>query len=131
MFAYTFDQHTSMTWTTFSCFLFEIAIETLPQLFHTASIWLTLFLALQRYLYICKATTAKQICTTGRTLKLIYTIISISVLHFLPKIFDRGYNILEGNKSLFKEGSFNFTFRKLHLHCENLSLGNGNWTDEI
>ena len=106
MFAYTFDNHASMTWTTYSCFLFEISIETLPQLFHTASIWLTLFLALQRYLYICKVAMAKQICTTGLTIKIIFAIIAISILHFLPMIFDGGYNILEGNKCENLMGNF-------------------------
>ena len=97
MIAYTFDQHAIIAWTSYSCFLFEISVETLPQLFHTISIWLTLFLALQRYLYICKVALAKQICTTGLTVKINLALASISVFHSLPRFFEKGYEILEGS----------------------------------
>lgn len=45
-----------MDWGRTSCFLFEMMGETAPQMFHNASIWLTLVLAAQRYIYICQAT---------------------------------------------------------------------------
>ena len=48
--------HQDMDWGRTSCFLFEMFAETLPQMFHNASIYLTLVLALQRYIYICQAT---------------------------------------------------------------------------
>ena len=48
--------HKDMDWGLSSCYLFETLGETAPQMFHNASIWLTLVLATQRYIYICKAT---------------------------------------------------------------------------
>ena len=51
-----FPSHKDMDWGRTSCFLFEMMGETAPQMFHNASIWLTLVLATQRYIYICKAT---------------------------------------------------------------------------
>ena len=48
--------HQDMDWGRSSCFLFELLGETAPQMFHNASIWLTLVLAAQRYIYICQAT---------------------------------------------------------------------------
>ena len=45
-----------MNWGRTSCFLFEMLAETTPQMFHNASIWLTLVLAVQRYIYVCQAT---------------------------------------------------------------------------
>ena len=48
--------HQDMDWGRSSCFLFEMMGETAPQMFHNASIWLTLVLAAQRYIYICQAT---------------------------------------------------------------------------
>ena len=114
MFAYTFENHENMTWTTYSCSLFELSIEMLPQLFHTASIWLTLLLALQRYLYICKVAVAKRMCTTGLTMKIIFGILSVSIVHSLPKILERGYNIVDGNKTV-KGTKFYFDVSEEHL----------------
>ena len=45
-----------MKWSHTSCYLFEMFSETVPQMFHNTSIWLTLALAVQRYLYVCQAT---------------------------------------------------------------------------
>ena len=48
--------HVNMNWSWASCYAFELFVETMPQLFHNASIWCTLVLAVQRYIYICQAT---------------------------------------------------------------------------
>ena len=48
--------HLDMDWGRVSCFLFEMFVETTPQMFHNASIYLTLVLAVQRYIYVCQAT---------------------------------------------------------------------------
>ena len=45
-----------MNWGRITCFLFEMFAETTPQMFHNASIYLTLVLAVQRYIYVCQAT---------------------------------------------------------------------------
>ena len=53
---FIFLSHLDMDWGRTSCFLFEIFAETTPQMFHNASIYLTLVLAVQRYIYVCQAT---------------------------------------------------------------------------
>jgi hypothetical protein len=40
--------------------------EVIPALFHTASIWLTLALAIQRYIYVCHPPLARTWCTMER-----------------------------------------------------------------
>lgn len=40
-----------------------------PTVFHTASIWLTVALAVQRYFYICRPTLAKHWCTVANAVK--------------------------------------------------------------
>ena len=67
IYTYTLHGYTSMEWTSVSCFLFEFFLETTPQLFRTTSIWLTLALAVQRYIYVCHAPQARIICTISKT----------------------------------------------------------------
>ncbi len=42
------------------------------QIFHTASIWLTLALAVQRYIYVCHAPIARAWCTIAKTRYITY-----------------------------------------------------------
>ena len=58
--AFTLQRHASTLWTFLTCSIFEMCTETLPQMFHTASIYLTMALAVQRYLFVCRADLAKR-----------------------------------------------------------------------
>ena len=93
IYTYTLHGYTSMEWTSVSCFLFEFFLETTPQLFRTTSIWLTLALAVQRYIYVCHAPQARIICTISKTKTIIGFIIATSSLYMLPRLFDRVYSI--------------------------------------
>ena len=62
---FTLEHHLQPAWSPISCFLFEFGLETLPQLFHSASNWLTLVLALQRYIFICRPALARSWCTVN------------------------------------------------------------------
>ena len=62
-------------------FIYEMMLETLPQIFHTASIWLTLALAMQRYIYVCHALAARSWCTMIRTRKAVALIYFFAFLH--------------------------------------------------
>ena len=53
------------------CFLYFCFTEHLPTLFHTASIWLTVGLAAQRYYYVCLPVSARRLCTTGSVVRLV------------------------------------------------------------
>ena len=90
------SSHDSMQWTETLCFLYELFVETAPQLFHNASIWLTLILAVQRYIYICQATRARHLCTIPRARKMVAGVLVAVFLHMSPRLFDRVYSIEEG-----------------------------------
>jgi hypothetical protein len=62
-------------------FTYEMMLETLPQIFHTASIWLTLALAMQRYIYVCHALAARSWCTMDRTRRAVALIFLFAFLH--------------------------------------------------
>jgi neuromedin U receptor 1 len=97
IYTYSMDGHTTMKWTKISCYLFEFFIETAPQLFHTLSIWLTLALAFQRYLFVCKAAVAKNMCTIAKTKQIISVLITLSFILTIPRMGDRIYSIENGN----------------------------------
>ena len=99
IYTYTFNGHNSMKWNYISCFMFEFFLETTPQLFHTASVWLTVALAVQRYIYVCHATWAKVICTVPKTRMLVRFLISMSVVYMLPRFADRVYSVETVGKS--------------------------------
>ncbi|XP_059167246.1 sex peptide receptor-like [Physella acuta] len=46
------------------CFMVKASIDYIPTIFHTASIWLTMALAIQRYIYVCHSFKARTWCTT-------------------------------------------------------------------
>ena len=93
IFTFSLGGHTSLQWTSFSCFLFEFSLETTPQIFHTASNWLTLALAVQRYIYVCHAPLAKRFCTVPRARITVFCLLGLAILHMVPRVFDRVYSI--------------------------------------
>ena len=62
-------------------YAYEAMLENMPQIFHTASIWLTLALAMQRYIYVCHAPIARTWCTPEKTKKAIAWIFFFSFAH--------------------------------------------------
>ena len=102
--------HHSMNWTESLCFMYEFFVETSPQLFHNASIWLTLILAVQRYIYICQASRARHLCTIPRARKMVGAVIVTACLHMSPRMFDRVYNIEAGQSVSHLKYSFTFGF---------------------
>ncbi|XP_076457434.1 sex peptide receptor-like [Babylonia areolata] len=65
------------------CLAYKYLSELIPTIFHTASIWLTMALAVQRYIYVCHAFKARTWCTTENVLRgtvLIYVLAFLSQL---------------------------------------------------
>ena len=62
-YVYTLGHHSKLLHPVIACYLFHCMTEVLPGLFHTASIWLTLLLAIQRYIYVCHPIMARTWCT--------------------------------------------------------------------
>ena len=61
------------------CFAYFCLIEYIPTIFHTSSIWLTVCLAGQRFLYVCRPNLAKNLCTVSKTLKTIAAVYALSI----------------------------------------------------
>lgn len=72
------------------CFVFICLADFLPTIFHTASVWLTVALAVQRYLRICHsfAGTAGHWCTCRDTVKFIVAIYVAALLPQLSRFFE-------------------------------------------
>jgi neuromedin U receptor 1 len=62
-------------------YAFEAMLENMPQIFHTASNWLTLALAMQRWVYICHVDAARVWCTMNKTRRGIAAIFIFAFLH--------------------------------------------------
>jgi len=60
------------------CFVYFCLTEHLPTVFHTASIWLTVGLAAQRYNYVCRPASERQLCTTESVLRLVVVIFVVA-----------------------------------------------------
>ncbi|XP_061174138.1 sex peptide receptor-like [Saccostrea echinata] len=57
----------------------------MPTITHTASIWLTLLLATQRYMYVCHPFTARKVCTLRNTTIVIISTYVLAVLVHLSQ----------------------------------------------
>lgn len=66
LYLYTFGYHSRPVQPIEACYAFNYMNEVIPALFHTASIWLTLLLAIQRYIYVCHPPLARTWCTMER-----------------------------------------------------------------
>jgi neuromedin U receptor 1 len=91
LYMYTFGNHYKPFYPIAACYAWSMMNETIPNLFHTASIWLTLALAVQRYIYVCHAPVARTWCTMPRVLKGICYIYGVAFLHQSTRFVDRVY----------------------------------------
>ncbi|ETN87297.1 7 transmembrane receptor [Necator americanus] len=58
----------------------------LPSIFHTTAIWLTVYLAIQRYIYICVPTLVRRFCTIHRSKQVIFIICIAAVFMYIPDV---------------------------------------------
>eukprot|EP00090_Calanus_glacialis_P019990 TRINITY_DN30708_c0_g1_i4.p1 TRINITY_DN30708_c0_g1~~TRINITY_DN30708_c0_g1_i4.p1 ORF type:complete len:460 (-),score=70.44 TRINITY_DN30708_c0_g1_i4:402-1781(-) len=94
IYLYTLGHYEDAEWSTVSCFLYDLLSVTVPQIFHTASNWLTLALAVQRYIYVCHAAVAKQWCTLARSRMFVFVVLGFAVTYMMPRVFDRTYDVI-------------------------------------
>ncbi|XP_017054983.1 sex peptide receptor [Drosophila ficusphila] len=92
---YTFGNHYKPLHPVSMCLAYSIFNEIMPALCHTISVWLTLALAVQRYIYVCHAPMARTWCTMPRVRRCTAYIALLALLHQLPRFFDRTYMPLE------------------------------------
>ncbi|XP_030079383.1 sex peptide receptor [Drosophila hydei] len=88
---YTFGNHYKPMHPVSMCLAYSIFNEIMPAMCHTISVWLTLALAVQRYIYVCHAPMARTWCTMPRVKRCTFYIALLAFLHQLPRFFDRTY----------------------------------------
>uniref|UniRef100_A0A499FUS2 G_PROTEIN_RECEP_F1_2 domain-containing protein n=1 Tax=Anopheles farauti TaxID=69004 RepID=A0A499FUS2_9DIPT len=94
MYMYTFGNHYKPLSPVIACYVWNALNEILPAMCHTASIWLTLALAVQRYIYVCHAPAARIWCTIPRVKKCITYICIGALLHQSSRFFDKSYTLI-------------------------------------
>ncbi|CAF0746938.1 unnamed protein product [Didymodactylos carnosus] len=70
------------------CWFHRINHDILPFIFHTCSIWITVALAIQRYIYVCHSEKAKQYCTLTMALKAIACINLFALILTIPMFLE-------------------------------------------
>jgi len=76
-------------WVPFNwCLPYVYFTEHLPTVFHTASVWLTVTLAAQRYIHVCHPGIGKRVCTIPNMLRAIAVVYALAVLIHLPRLLD-------------------------------------------
>lgn len=93
VFLYSLGSHEDASWSAGGCYLYDLLCITVPQMFHTASNWLTLALAVQRYIYVCHAPVAKQWCTVSRSWLFVTLILLGAMTTMMPRLLDRNYSV--------------------------------------
>uniref|UniRef100_A0A914D7J8 G-protein coupled receptors family 1 profile domain-containing protein n=1 Tax=Acrobeloides nanus TaxID=290746 RepID=A0A914D7J8_9BILA len=71
----------------FWCTMFPYMASVMPSIFHTAAIWLTVYLAVQRYIYICLPKLVRSHCTARRSKQVIMVICIASLWIYAPEFF--------------------------------------------
>lgn len=70
------------------CMAYRMLYDNIPTVFHTASIWLTVGLAVQRYIYICHSLQARTWCTIPNVLRGTVIVYLVAFLSQLTKFID-------------------------------------------
>lgn len=78
-----------------SCGIYRIFTDIVPTIFHTASIWLTLALAVQRYIYVCHSFKARTWCTIDNVIKGTVVIYVFATLIQILRFFEYHYRTIE------------------------------------
>ncbi|KAF7639492.1 G_PROTEIN_RECEP_F1_2 domain-containing protein [Meloidogyne graminicola] len=71
----------------FWCWLFPYLATILPSMFHTSAIWLTVYLAIQRFIYICMPKLVQKQCTMHRSKQNVVCISIASIWIYAPELF--------------------------------------------
>ena len=89
LFVYFFTLGNYKEYVPFSwCYPYKVLYENVPTIFHTASIWLTVGLAVQRYIYICHSLQARTWCTIPNVIRATVVVYLVAFLSQLSKFLD-------------------------------------------
>ncbi|XP_074597822.1 sex peptide receptor-like isoform X3 [Brevipalpus obovatus] len=94
---YTLEHYTELLYPSLLCYIHLCLVDILPTIFHTASIWLTLILAGQRYIYVCHPTVAPKWCTIPIVNRAIVLVSVGSIATHLTRFVDQSYSSIESH----------------------------------
>uniref|UniRef100_A0A8R1DIE4 G_PROTEIN_RECEP_F1_2 domain-containing protein n=1 Tax=Caenorhabditis japonica TaxID=281687 RepID=A0A8R1DIE4_CAEJA len=66
------------------------------------AIWLTVYLAIQRYIYICVPSLVRKFCTIHRSKQVIFFIISVATIMYMPDLFafhNESHNVFDSHRN--------------------------------
>ncbi|PAV77256.1 hypothetical protein WR25_17917 [Diploscapter pachys] len=90
LYYYTLSGHKTDALTglpSFWCYAIPYMASFFPSIFHTMAIWMTVYLAIQRYIYICVPSLVRRFCTIHRSKQVIMMICILAILMYLPEPF--------------------------------------------
>jgi len=73
------------------CLIYYCLTDHLPTIFHTASIWLTVSLAIQRYICVCRSVNARRMCTAQNSLRVVAVVYATACLYQVSRFFELTY----------------------------------------
>ncbi|KAH3700703.1 sex peptide receptor-like [Dreissena polymorpha] len=79
-----YEEYLPVEW----CLPYKILYENIPTIFHTASIWLTVGLAVQRYIYICHSLQARTWCTIPNVIRATVIVYIVAILSQIARFLD-------------------------------------------
>jgi len=77
------------------CAAFYFLTDHLPTIFHTASVWLTVALAAQRYIYVCRAVEARRWCNIQNSLRAVAVVYVVAVVYQLCRFAEMRFTPVE------------------------------------
>nr|CAH7747403.1 unnamed protein product [Callosobruchus chinensis] len=95
IYMYTLGNHYKPLWPVGWCYAWNVMHEIIPNMFHTASIWLTLALAVQRYIYVCHAPLARKFCTLPNVYKCLANVMILAALHQGFRLIETEYKTVD------------------------------------
>jgi len=90
VYLFTMDGHSE--WVLFSwCSVYFYMTDLIPTVFHTSSIWLTVVLAVERYIYVCHPLAAKRICSVSTSIRVTLGVFVGAFLSQVTRFVDTTY----------------------------------------
>ncbi|ESO01969.1 hypothetical protein HELRODRAFT_122641, partial [Helobdella robusta] len=77
------------------CYLYFCLIDFLPSIFHTTSIWLTVALAVQRYISVCHTSVARGLCNSRNACIAACCLFGVATLSHIGRFFEMDYTPYE------------------------------------
>uniref|UniRef100_A0A1I7YVG1 G_PROTEIN_RECEP_F1_2 domain-containing protein n=1 Tax=Steinernema glaseri TaxID=37863 RepID=A0A1I7YVG1_9BILA len=85
----------------FWCHAHPYLSQMIPTIWHTAAIWLTVYLAIQRYVYVCVPSSVHLYCTPRTTKLGIFTIVLLAFISEIPELFGKYMeHVVENNRAV-------------------------------